>query len=79
MSTWNLVLEFDTDDAEFCRGVQVGAMYVGARDLESGEYLVYSVSAGNVEMTMRIAAATDCDFSAETLDDEWLSVTLTKR
>jgi hypothetical protein len=69
VSTWNLVLEFDTDDAEFCRGVQVGAMYVGARDLESGEYLVYSVS----------AAATDCDFSAETLDDEWLSVTLTKR
>lgn len=73
-----LVLPFDTDDPEFRRGVEAGALWA---HLEHEPYVAKTVHADNAEMVMRIAEALNLPFSAEPLGaewdgSEWLAVTI---
>ena len=71
------MLPFDTDDPEFRRGVEAGALWA---HLEHEPYVAKTVHADNAEMVMRIAEALKLPFSAEPSSgqwaDEWLDVTI---
>jgi len=67
------VLPFDTDDTEFRRGVEAGALWA---HLEHEPYVAKTVHADNAEMVMRIAEALGLPFSAKPLGDDWLAVTI---
>lgn len=76
---YNLVLPFDTDDPEFRRGVEAGALWA---HLEHEPYVAKTVHADNAEMVMRIAEALSLPFSAEPCGQtgfnggEWIAVTI---
>ena len=66
---FGLVLPFDSDDAEFCRGVEAGRLW---EQLKTGEPVEQTIHATNAEMAIRMCEALDREFSAEELDDTWL-------
>ncbi|HUZ41179.1 MAG TPA: hypothetical protein VMU68_07285 [Acidimicrobiales bacterium] len=66
-----LICPFDSDDPEFVRGFEIGALW---ERLKSREPVTATIHATNIEMTMRIAEATGIAFRAEDLDDDWLQV-----
>lgn len=68
-----LVLPFDTDDPEFRRGVEAGALWA---HLEHEPYVAKTVHVDNAEMVMRIAEVLGLPFSAEPLGEEWLAVAI---
>lgn len=70
---YGLVLPFDTDDPEFRRGVEAGALWA---HLEHEPYVAKTVHADNAEMVIRIAEALRLPFSADLVGDEWLAVTI---
>lgn len=68
-----LVLPFDTDDPEFRRGVEAGALWA---HLEHEPYVAKTVHVDNAEMVMRIAEALRLPFTAEPAGDPWIHVTI---
>ncbi len=70
---YGLVLPFDTDDAEFARGVEIGILW---QRLETEPSLTTAIKDTNAEMVMRIAEVKTLPFSAEPLADGWLAVTI---
>lgn len=70
---YSLVLQLDSDDPEFRRGVEIGMLW--AR-LEYEPVVQATVHADTAEMVIRIAEARDVPFSAEQLDGDWLEVTI---
>lgn len=67
----SLVLEFDTDDSEFCRGVEAGRLW---EQLKSGEAVEQTIHATNSEMAIRMCEALEREFSAEVLDETWVEL-----
>jgi hypothetical protein len=68
-----LVLPFDTDDPEFRRGVEAGALWA---HLEHEPYVAKTVHVDNAEMVMRIAEALNLPFTAEPAGGPWIDVTI---
>jgi hypothetical protein len=68
MSTFSLELEFDTNSAEFVRGVEIGRLWEQIKDPEQFEQTIHS---SNIEMVMRIAEATGREMRVEDIDDNW--------
>lgn len=72
--TYGLILAFDSDDPEFTRGFELGQLW---ERLERDNYLHQPlVHAANAEMFIRMAEAKGLPFSAEPVDDEWMSITI---
>lgn len=65
---FSLVLPFDTDDSEFCRGVEAGRLW---EQLKTGEEVEQTIHATNSEMAIRMCESLEREFSAEVLDDNW--------
>lgn len=55
MNAYSLLLEFDSNSPEFCRGVEVGRIWEMLKNSEGFEQTVHS---DNVEMIMRMQEAT---------------------
>lgn len=71
---YGLLLAFDTDDPEFTRGFEIGQMW---ERLERDGFLQQPLAhASNSEMFMRMAEAKGMRFSAEEVNDEWVSITI---
>ena len=76
---YSLALPFDTDDPEFCRGVEAGLLYAEAERLGvPGDSYEATIHADNAEMVMRIAEARGLEFTADPLGGDWLRVRLTR-
>jgi hypothetical protein len=72
---WGLALPFDTDDPEFCRGVELGIVWEALRRIDSWERYDSMVHGENAEMMARIAEATKRPLTTHDTDPEWFSVT----
>jgi hypothetical protein len=72
-SEYELLLPFDTDNAEFARGVEVGILW---QRLETEPSVTTAIKDKNAEMVMRIAEARGLTFRAEPLAEGWLTVTV---
>ncbi len=72
MSQLSLALAFDTDDAEFARGVEVGRLWELLRS-EPGP-VTETVHVVNAEMVLRIAEALGRDVVSEEHDPTWMTV-----
>jgi hypothetical protein len=66
---YKLLLAFDTDNEEFCRGFEAGRLW---EILKSGEEVSQTIHATNAEMAIRMCESLDREFSAEPLDDAWI-------
>lgn len=66
---YSLALAFDTDDSEFCRGVEAGRLW---EQLKTGEEVSQTIHATNAEMAIRMCESLEREFSAEPLDDTWI-------
>jgi hypothetical protein len=62
-------LLLDSDDPEFCRGVEAGRLW---EQLKTGESVEQTIHATNAEMAIRMCEALDREFSAEELDETWV-------
>lgn len=71
---YGLLLAFDTDEPEFTRGFELGQLW--ERLNRDGFLLQPLAHASNAEMFMRMAEAKGFSFSAEPVNDEWLSITI---
>lgn len=69
--SYSLVLAFDTDDPEFCRGVEAGRLW---EQLKTGEGVEQTIHASNSEMAIRMCEALEREFSAEVLDATWVEL-----
>lgn len=67
---FGLALPFDTDDPEFCRGVEAGRLWEQLKKLD--ECVDQTIHATNAEMAIRMCEALDREFSAEPIDDTWV-------
>ena len=67
------LLPFDTDDAEFGRGFEVGRLWALLRMTD--DEVVETVHASNVEMILRLGEATNRHVRATELDDHWIEAT----
>lgn len=76
MDEYTLAIAFDTDDAEFCRGVEVGMIY--GRLLAEPRPVLAVVHASNAEMMLRLAEATSTSVRSVDLDEDWLEVTFSQ-
>jgi hypothetical protein len=70
---YGLILSFDSDDEEFCRGFEAGRIYEQIKD---GEPFTQMIHASNTEMAMRICETAGRSFRAEQVDDEWTDLTV---
>jgi len=69
----SLLLAFDTDDAEFCRGFEAGRLW----ELTAiGEPFTQTIHASNTETAIRIREARELPFSAEQLDEDWTELSV---
>lgn len=69
---WGLALAFDTDDEEFCRGVEAGCLY---ERLQHDPHTVrQQVHGNNAEMVVRIGEATGRHVRVLSDVDDWLDV-----
>jgi hypothetical protein len=68
---FSLALAFDTDDPEFCRGVEAGRLW---EQLKTGERVEQTIHATNSEMAIRMCEALEREFSAEVLDETWVEL-----
>jgi hypothetical protein len=73
--TWGLTLAFDSDDPEFCRGVDVGRMYELLHALPAEETLDFTCLGWNAEMILRLAESFGRSVESEETRDDWLNVT----
>ena len=68
----DLICPFDSDDPEFARGFEAGALW---ERLKADPACEATIHATNVEMVMRMAKAAHREVATETLDDDWVHVT----
>lgn len=67
---FSLALAFDTDDPEFCRGVEIGSLWERFKHPEAFEATIRAV---NAEMVIRIGESTGRKFTAEESGDpDWM-------
>lgn len=66
---WGLVLPFDTDEPEFCRGFEAGQIW---EQLQRGDDIDRMIHAENSEMVMRMCEKTGREFRAEDVGDDWM-------
>ncbi len=72
MTHYELLLAFDTDHPEFCRGFEAGRLWERIKnDHTSWDELVH---ASNAEMLIRMCETERREFSSEDLDDSWIKV-----
>jgi hypothetical protein len=71
-----LLLAFDTADAQFARGFEVGRLWTMLRADPNDELSEY-VHASNAEMLLRLAEATGRKVRSQDIDDTWLLATFT--
>ena len=71
MSEHALALPFDTDSADFRRGVEIGMLW--AR-LSYEDCFSATIHADNAEMVMRVMEAKGVAFTASPLGEDWLTV-----
>ncbi len=71
MNSFSLVLPFDTDDPEFCRGVEAGRLW---EQLKTGEEIQLTIHASNSEMALRMCETLEREFSAEVLNETWIEL-----
>lgn len=69
----SLVLAFDTDDPEFCRGVEVGRLWEQL-NADPHEPVEQTLHASNAEMVLRMAEATDRPVTSTEVGDDWIEV-----
>jgi hypothetical protein len=69
-----LLLSFDTADAEFARGFEIGRLWAMLR-ADPDEELSECVHAANAEMLLRLAEATGRSVRTDDIDDTWLVAT----
>jgi hypothetical protein len=70
---FNLVVEFDRDEATFARGVEVGMLW---QRLQSESLPVEAMlHVDNMEMAFRVAEAEAISVQADDSDGDWLYVT----
>lgn len=69
-----LALAFDTDDAEFARGVEVGRLWERLTN-SPGDEVEEMIHTSNAEMAMRIGEALGRDVVSAEHDDTWMTVT----
>ena len=76
---FSLVLSFDTDNKEFCRGVEVGLLYagVGFMEISHVQTMTKMIHATNAEMALRMAESCGLDVISKDIDDEWIEITFT--
>jgi len=81
--SWMPQLEFDTDEVEFTRGVELGIVWIVLKGYVHAPMQVapptFQVHASNSEMMLRVAESYDLEFSAEIIDDDWTSITFKKK
>jgi hypothetical protein len=70
---YGLILGFDSDAPEFCRGFEAGRLYEQMKD---GEPFTQMIHASNTEMAMRICETSERSFTATQVDDEWTDLTV---
>ena len=68
---YRLVLPFDTDDAAFVRGFEVGFLYGQL----PGDQRTFVVHTSNAEMVLRLAEALGLSVVSTELDDHFMEVT----
>jgi hypothetical protein len=73
--SFSLVLPFDSDDPEFCRGVDVGRMYELLRLCPDEETLEFTCLAHNAEMILRLGETFHRPVVSVETTDDWLDVT----
>jgi hypothetical protein len=73
---YGLILGFDSDDEEFCRGFEAGRLYEQMKD---GEPFTQMIHASNTEMAMRICETAERGFKAESVDAEWTDLVVAGR
>lgn len=74
MSGYELVLAFDTDDPEFCRGFEAGRLWERVKnDQTDWDEMIHAT---NAEMVMRMCESQGRSYSAEIIDDECVRVTV---
>lgn len=77
---YELVIAFDTDDPEFCRGFEAASVdsncerFVDSHEDEHCE----TVHATNAEMMLRIAERHGLQVRCEELDERWITVIFTR-
>jgi hypothetical protein len=71
-NAWGALLLFDTDDAEFIRGFELGRTWALLDHVELP--LSVTLHATNAEMALRIAEAKQVPVRSEELGDEWIEV-----
>jgi len=64
------LLHFDTDDAEFGRGFEVGRIWALLRATDDA--VIETMHIANAEMILRLAEATGREVCATELDDHWI-------
>lgn len=72
-----LLLPFDTDDAEFARGFEIGRLWA-MLTLGDREVVAELAHTSNAEMLIRLGEATGRRAVAEIHDDTWLIATFTE-
>ncbi len=71
---YGLLLAFDSDSEDFTRGFEIGQLW---ERLNRDGFLHQPLAhASNAEMFMRMAEAKGCKFTADPVNDEWLSITI---
>jgi hypothetical protein len=70
-----LLLAFDTDEPEFARGFEAGALWAELR--AAGDEVEALVHAANTEMVLRIAEACGRRAVGERVDNTWTRVIFT--
>jgi diphthamide synthase (EF-2-diphthine--ammonia ligase) len=70
-----LVLPFDSDEAEFRRGVEVGMLWTMVREREPAPAAMM-IHSDNAEMVIRIAEACELPFTAAPASEDWLYITI---
>lgn len=67
-ANYSLVLAFDSDEPEFCRGFEAGRLW---EQLKHDEDKIHqTIHATNAEMAMRMCESTGRSFTAEDLGNE---------
>lgn len=73
-----LILTFDTEHPEFCRGFEAGLMW-GRIEFGDEDPIPALVTPKNAEMIMRMAEASNCEFTGEWVNEDWMTVQLKRK
>jgi hypothetical protein len=75
---YGLLLAFDTEDAEFARGFEVGRLWSLLRENPDAE-ICEQAHAVNAEMLLRLAEAIGREVWTEDVDEAWVLATFSPR